>query len=226
MLSYNCATTILYIKIIVWWLYNQGKSSITWESHISEIDLEQKHGVKWSKEASLNISAFELRKVCLAKAEYLLCTAIHSILEHMCRCLELYRCLHFDKGAHTQLYRQTHNLTISRNHRNRKAYRVKRSRAYYSCRIILVAVSGDLHVLFSQKLIFDYEHTPLTPTSKVIQKHTLTATLTAFSQCCKSFSVACFWFMTTWGYVHHKHMDGWPYVWTRLCCIPTKRFKD
>ena len=60
--------TILYIEIIVWWLYNQGKSNTTWEFRISEIDLEQKHGVNESKEAAWKISAFELRKVCLANS--------------------------------------------------------------------------------------------------------------------------------------------------------------
>ena len=49
-------------------MYNQGRSSITWESHISEIDLEKKHGVNGSKEASRKISAFQLRKVCLANS--------------------------------------------------------------------------------------------------------------------------------------------------------------
>ena len=44
------------------------QSSITRESHISEIDLEQKHDVSESKEASRKISAFELRKVCLANS--------------------------------------------------------------------------------------------------------------------------------------------------------------
>ena len=41
---------------------------ITWESHISEIDLEQKHGVNSLKAASRKILAFNLRKVCLANS--------------------------------------------------------------------------------------------------------------------------------------------------------------
>ena len=40
-----------------------------------------------------------------------------------------------------------------------KAYRVKRSRAYYSCWIILGVVSGDVHVLFSQKCFWLWAHT-------------------------------------------------------------------
>jgi len=66
-------------KIIVWWLYNQGKSNVTWESHISEIDLEQKHGANWTKDASRKISVFELRKVCLdnSRVPVVHCVPLH-----------------------------------------------------------------------------------------------------------------------------------------------------
>ena len=52
---------------------------ITWGSHKSEIDLEQKRGVNSLKEASRKISAFKLRKVCLANSRV---PVVHCIPLH------------------------------------------------------------------------------------------------------------------------------------------------
>ena len=154
--------TILYIKIMVWCLYNQGKSSITWESHISEIDLEQKHGGNWSIEGGITENFSLQTQKSLSSQQQSTCCALRST-PSWSTCAGVWSCT----GA-SILTRACADCCIGK-HKilllyqgitgTVKAYRVKRSRAYYSCWIILGAVSGDVHVLFSQKCFWLWAHT-------------------------------------------------------------------